>query len=353
MVTKRVLAGVAVLAVVLTACTQAPPAEPAKGSTVSAAPVKELTVVTHDSFSLSDEVKAKFEQDTGYKVTYMASGGAGQMVNQLVLTKDSPLGDVVVGIGTPFAGRAVSQGVLTKYVSDALPPEAAGLSADESNMLTPIDFGDVCINADKVWFEKHGLAIPATIDDLTKPEYADLLVVSNPASSSPGLSFLLTTVSVHGDAYLDYWRALKANGVDVVRSWTDAYNGEFTAGEGKGTRPLVVSYSTSPAYTVTDGQTTTTALLETCFREVEYAGVINGTKNAEGAQAFIDFLLSPEVQADIPGQMYMYPVVPDTPLPPEWVTFAPLSDEPVDMPLDEIAKNRETWIKAWTDEMMG
>lgn len=351
MSSKRILGLLAALAITVSACSQAPSGGPTPSA--PAEKTKALTVITHDSFSLSDEVKAKFEADTGYQVTYVASGGAGQMVNQLVLTKTSPLGDVVVGIGTPFAGRAVSEGVLAKYAPKDPPTLVPGLSADESGMLTPVDFGDVCINADKAWFTNKNIPIPANIDDLTKPEYADLLVAPNPASSSPGLSFLLTTVAVKGDAYLDYWRALKANGVKVVKSWTEAYNAEFTAGEGKGTRPLVVSYATSPAYHVVDGETTTTALLETCFREVEYAGVIAGAENEEGAQAFVDFLLSPEVQADIPGQMYMYPVVADTPLPEEWVRFAPLTEEPVDMPLDEIAKNRETWIRAWTDEMMG
>lgn len=346
--TTRIIGFAAALAVGLTACTGSPGSKP-----TPEAPVKTLTVVTHDSFSLSDEVKAKFEEDTGYRVKYVGSGSSGQMVNQLVLTKDSPLGDVVVGIDNTFAGRAITEGVLERYVPKALPPEAEGLAADDSGMLTPIDFGDVCVNADSRWFANHDLAVPETLANLVKPEYADMLVVQNPASSSPGLSFLLTTIAVEGDGYLDYWRQLKDNGVKITRSWTEAYNGEFTAGEGKGKRPLVVSYSTSPSYHVVDGETTTAALLGTCFRQVEYAGVIAGTKDESGAQAFVDFLLSPEVQADIPGQMYMYPAMPGTPLPEEWVRFAPLTEEPVDMPASEIAKNRDTWIRDWTDAIIG
>ena len=216
--TARIIGLAAALAIGLTACTGTP------GAPHREAPIKTLTVVTHDSFSLSDEVKAKFEEDTGYRVKYVGSGSSGQMVNQLVLTKDSPLGDVVVGIDNTFAGRAITEGVLKRYVPKALPPEAEGLAADDSGMLTPIDFGDVCVNADSKWFADHDLAVPETLADLVKPEYADMLVVQNPASSSPGLSFLLTTIAVEGDGYLDYWRQLKDNGVKITRSWTEAYN---------------------------------------------------------------------------------------------------------------------------------
>lgn len=348
MTLKRVIGLAAALAVTLTACSGTP-----STPEVDETPVKILTVVTHDSFSLSDEVKAQFEEDTGYRVKYVGSGSSGQMVNQMVLTKDSPLGDVVVGIDNTFAGRAITEGVLKTYKSKALPEEAEGLVADDSGMLTPVDFGDVCVNVDLKWFADKDLAVPETLEDLVKPEYADLLVVQNPASSSPGLSFLLATIAVEGDEYLDYWRQLKDNGVKVTRSWTEAYNGDFTAGEGKGKRPMVVSYSTSPAYHAVDGEATTASLLGTCFRQVEYAGVIAGTEDEAGAQAFIDFLLSPEVQADIPGQMYMYPVLPDVQLPEEWVQYAPLAEEPVDMPASEIAKNRDTWVRDWTDAIIG
>ena len=353
--TRRALAGLAAAACALTlaACTSAPTASPTGPATPTRSTT--LTVVTHDSFALSKDLTAKFAADTGYQVTYVAPGDAGTIVNQLVLTKDAPLGDVVFGIDNTFAGRALAAGVLSPYAAPSAPKDAA-LAADASGSLTPIDFGDVCVNADKAWFEAKKLALPVTLDDLTKPEYKDLLVVQNPASSSPGLAFLAATVAAKGEGgYLDYWGALKANGVKIAKGWTEAYTVEFSGGEGKGTRPLVVSYATSPAFTTNEAKTatTTTALLETCFRQVEYAGVLKGAKNEVGARAFIDVLLSDAVQADIPGQMYMYPAVATTKLPAEWVQFAPLAPKPLAVTTDQLAAGRETWIKAWTGKVIG
>ena len=301
----------------------------------------ELVVVTHDSFALPDDLKARFAADNGLDVTYVAPGDGGALVNQLILTKDSPLGDVVFGIDNTFAGRATAEGVIATVDGQAL---------------VPIDFGDVCINADLTWFAEQHLAVPATLDDLTRPEYKDLLVVSNPASSTPGLAFLAATVGAKGTSgYLAYWDSLVANGVKVVPGWTEAYYTEFSGADGKGPRPLVLSYSTSPAFTLNADKTasTTTALLDTCFRQTEYAGVISGARNEAGARKFIEFLLSPEVQAAIPENMYMYPADTSVALPEEWAKFAPLSKQPIEVSESDITANRDDWIRAWTTHVTG
>ncbi|MDO5504238.1 MAG: thiamine ABC transporter substrate-binding protein [Actinomycetia bacterium] len=303
-----------------------------------------LTVLTHSSFSLPDELLERFEEESGLTVTYTQPGDAGQLVNQLVLTKDSPLGDVVFGVDNTFASRANDAGVFAPYESQAAPTDEA-LAAPN---LTPIDLGDVCINADSTWFAENDLDIPQTLDDLTDPAYQDLLVVSSPASSSPGLSFLMATIGAKGEDWVQYWEDLDANGLLAVSGWTEAYYTEFTGGGDEGTRPLVLSYSTSPAFTVEDGESTTEALLDTCFRQIEYAGVISGAQNEVGAQKFIDFLLSPEVQAAIPENMFMYPAVTDTPLPQEWEQFAPLADNPIEVSQEEIGANRDEWLQQWT-----
>lgn len=336
------LAGLALIG--LAACGQqgtptAAPSGPTESTT--------LTVVTHDSFALPDELKAKFAQESGYDVTYVAPGDTGALVNQLVLTKDAPLGDVAYGIDNTFASRADSEGVLIDYASPALPEASSQFSLPK---LTPIDFGDVCVNADLQWFERKGLPLPATLDDLTDAKYKDLLVLTNPATSSPGLAFMFATIATKGeDGYLDYWKALLANGAKVDSGWTEAYYTDFSGADGKGPRPLVLSYATSPAYTVADGKSTTVALLGTCFRQVEYAGVLHGAKNEVGARKFIDFLLSPEVQAAIPANLYMYPVVQETPLPEEWAKFAPLSTTPAELSAADIGAHRDQWIREWTE----
>lgn len=311
-----------------------------------------LTVVTHDSFALPDELKEKFADESGLDVTYVAPGDGGALVNQLILTRDAPLGDVVFGIDNSFASRAVQEGVIADYDSPELPPTSSQFDTDA---LTPIDFGDVCVNADVQWFEDNDIPVPTTLEDLVKPRYKDLFVVSNPASSSPGLAFLLATIASAGeDGYLDYWGQLADNGVTVVPGWSDAYYTEFSGADGNGPRPLVVSYATSPAYTVTEdgAESTTVALLGTCFRQIEYAGVIEGALNPTGAQQFIDFLLSAEVQASIPENMFMYPVT-DAPLPEEWVDFAPLSEHALTLDPATISSNRTAWIQAWTERVIG
>lgn len=342
----------------LAACTApAPPASTGSSATPGTpGAIRELTVVTHDSFALDPALLDRFRTESGYDLTFVAPGDGGTVVNQLVLTRDAPLGDVAFGIDNTFAGRAIAEGVLSPYRAAGISAaDAVPLQADDRFSLTPIDYGDVCVNADTGWFAAKNLAVPTTLDDLAKPEYKDLLVVENPASSTPGLAFVAATVGAKGDGYLDYWRQLRANGVKVVKGWTEAYSVEFSAGEGQGKYPLVVSYSTSPAFTVDDAGTssTTAALLGTCFRQVEYAGVIKGARNEAGAQKFIEFLLSPDVQADIPGQMYMYPAVRGTALPEEWVTFAPLSDKPLGVPASEIAAQRDRWVRDWTATVIG
>lgn len=351
----RHLAPAAAAALALTACSAtggpsgSPSADASGGGTV--------TLVTHDSFHLSDGLIEQFEADTGLTVTQVAPGDGGALVNQLILTKDAPLGDVVYGIDNTFASRAIDEGVLEPYTSQApAAQDAAQYAPDASDSLTAVDLGDVCLNVDHAWFAEQGVPEPATLEDLTKPEYRDLTVVTNAATSSPGLAFLLATIGAFGeDGWQQYWTDLQANGLKVAEGWSDAYYTDFSGGGAGGPRPIALSYASSPPETVPEGgdEPTTGALLGTCFRQVEYAGVLAGAQNPEGARQLVDFLLSDAVQADIPGSMYMYPVSSAVDLPAEWAQWAPLSDEPYEVPLDDIAANRDTWVREWTDLVTG
>ena len=337
--THSLLAGLSILA--LAGCSAI-----GSGDTAPSASAGTVTLVTHDSFGLSDGLLDTFEEQSGLTVEVVQPGDGGALVNQLVLTKDAPLGDLVFGIDNSFASRAVDEGVVAP--TDA--PDAF------EGALVPVDYGDVCINVDHTWFASKGLAEPVTLEDLTKPEYKDLLVVPNAVTSSPGLSFLLATVGAFGeDGWQDYWSALKANGVKVADGWSDAYFTDFSGGGGGGPRPIVLSYASSPPSTVPEGGTepTTGALLDTCFRQTEYAGVLQGAANPEGAQQLLDFLLSDEVQDDIPVSMYMYPVSPTATLPEEWTAFAPLADEPFEVAPEDISTNREAWLAVWSETVIG
>jgi thiamine transport system substrate-binding protein len=318
----------------------------------------EVVLVTHDSFNLPEEHLEAFTEETGYEVTVQASGDAGAVTNQLVLTKGSPVGDAVFGIDNSFASRAVNEGVLAEYTPAELPEGAAehALEGDGASYLTPVDYGDVCVNIDHTWFEAEGVEPPQTLQDMTDPAYEGLFVTPGASSSSPGLAFLLATIGEFGeDGWQQYWQDLMANGTKVTAGWTDAYTVDFTAGGGDGDRPIVLSYASSPPFTIPEGggEPTTSALLDTCFRQVEYAGVIEGAANPEGAQALVDYLLTDEVQAAIPDSMYVYPVSTEVELPEVWAQWAEVAEDPIEVAPEDIEANRETWVREWADIATG
>jgi len=340
---KRILVGLAAGALLaLAACGD----DSGGGSAVT------LTLVTHDSFVVTDAVLQSFTTLTGIKVQIAKGADAGTMVNRAVLTAGKPEGDVMWGVDNTLLSRAVDAKVFDAYQASALPADVHAL--DPTGTVTPVDTGDVCINYDKGWFATHHAAPPASLADLTKPEYKDLLVVENPATSSPGLAFLLATIADRGQpGWEDYWKALRTNGVKVVDSWTQAYSTDFSGSTGKGPRPLVVSYATSPPAEIvfaTEPKPTeppTASLTAGCFGQVEYAGVLRGTKHPKQARQLVDFLVSAEFQADMPLNMFVNPVRPGVPLPDEF-KFAAEVDQPLSVPPADIEANREHWVETWT-----
>ncbi|GAA3387198.1 thiamine ABC transporter substrate-binding protein [Cryptosporangium minutisporangium] len=320
---------------------------------------KTVTLVTHESFAVSENVLKDFQKQSGLTVKVLRSGDAGALVNKAVLSKGNPQGDVLFGVDSTFLSRAVDAGVFTSYTAkggDALP---SALTQGTDGKATPVDFGDVCVNYDKAWFAGKKVAPPTSYADLLKPEYKNLLVVENPATSSPGLAFLLGSVATYGeDGWKDYWAKLKANGALVVDGWEEAYQQRFTVGsQGKGDRPLVVSYASSPPAEVVYAEkkpadAPSGVVTDTCFRQVEYAGLLDGAENPGGGKKLLDFLLSPTFQKDVPLQMFVWPAVTDTPLPPEFTKYAALPAKPLTLPADQITKNREAWIDEWTNAVL-
>lgn len=318
-----------------------------------------LVIASHDSFSASEEVLAGFTADTGIALQFLTLGDAGEALNKLILSKDAPLADVFYGVDNTFLSRALQADIFLPYASPLLAQIPDEFELDPRHRLLPVDYGFVNLNADRGWFAERGLAIPATLEDLIQPAYKGLLVVQNPASSSPGLAFLLATIAHFGeDGYLDYWQALRANDVLVTDGWSEAYFEHFTVGGG-GDRPLVVSYTTSPPADVLfagDGRTQPASVNINppggTFRQIEFAGIVAGTKQPEAAQRFVDFLLGKELQEDIPLQMFVYPVNSSAALPELFVKFGEVPHDPSVVDPVSIETNRERWIGAWTEEMV-
>jgi thiamine transport system substrate-binding protein len=350
---RTVIASSALVALALSGCSLVGTEEAAPSPSASdsaAVPGSTVVLVTHGDFALPQELLTKFETESGLKLEVRKVDDG--LPNQLALTADHPLGDAAYGVDNGAAPLTLAEGVFADYQADL--PEGASKyllkGSQDKDRLTPVDHGAVCVNIDTTWFDKHKVEPPATLEDLTLPAYKNLTVLPGATGSTTGLLFLLATMDQYGDGWQDYWSRLVGNGADITKGWSDAYYGGFTGG-GKGNRPIVVSYDTSPAFTVDEktGETTTAALLDTCIQQVEYAGVLEHAKNPAGARELVDFLVSPEVQAAMPDNMYMFPVATGTPLPEAWATHAHEPSRVYSFDADDLQKHRTEWLGEWRD----
>lgn len=374
---KRILTAlITALAILASACAQAAPSPTATSAptlvpatamptipppTDTPAALQTLAVMTHDSFAASEDVIKAFEQANHVKVTFLQSGDAGAALNKAILSKDAPLADVFYGVDNTFLSRALDAGLFEPYASPALAGVPAEFKLDPENRALPVDYGDVCLNYDKAYFTENYLQPPQTLEDLTRPEYKSLLVVENPATSSPGLAFMLATVVHFGpDRFLDFWKQLRENDVKVVEGWETAYYNDFSGSSGQGPRPLVVSYASSPPAEIifapdpkpAEAPTASVVGPGACFRQIEFAGILKGTKSRALAEKWVDFMLSAQFQEDMPLQMFVFPVNPAAKLPQVFERWAQVPAEPATLGPAEIAAHRDEWIKAWTEVVL-
>jgi thiamine transport system substrate-binding protein len=320
------------------------------------APPREVVLVTHDSFALTKPVQRAFERESGFRLRILKTGDAVAALNRALLTAGNPEGDVFFGADNNLLTRALGgEDLFEPYESPLLEHVDERYLLDAGHRLTPVDHGEVCLNTDRGHFEREGLAAPERLEDLTDERYRGLLVVENPATSTPGLAFLLATVARFGDGWQQFWRDLRANDVLVVDGWEEAYTQRFSGAAGsEGGRPIVVSYASSPAAEVVFAGTKlerapTAVVAASCFRQVELAGVLRGARNEEGARALLDFMLSPAFQRDVPLSMFVFPVRDDVALPPVFAEHALAVERPLELPPEEIGANRDRWVREWTD----
>jgi len=339
---------------IVAACAPQPP------STKTPAEPQTLTVMTHDSFTVSEDLITQFESEHNARVSFVRSGDTGSALNQAILSKENPLADVFYGVDNTFLTRALDESIFESYASPMLEMIPDQFEIDPNHFALPVDYGDVCINYDKMYFEENDLAVPTSLEELTQPEYEGLLVTENPATSSPGLAFLMATIAQFGeDGYLQYWQGLADNDLVVVSDWETAYYTNFSGSSGQGPRPMVVSYGSSPAAEVIFAETEleeapTASIIgpNTCFRQVEFVGILKGTSNRDLAEAFIDFMLSVPFQEDIPLQMFVFPVNQEANLPQAFIENVQIPDEPATLSPDHINANREGWIEAWMETIL-
>ena len=327
-----------------------------------------VRLLTHDSFALSPETLEAFTSETGIAVEQLASGDAGALVAQACLTAGEdrdgdgdiadgpdvlpkPLGDVLFGIDNTFLQRGLDCGMFEPYASPGLAGVPDHFELDPEHRVTPVDFGDVCLN---YWIDAFDGSPPppSSLDDLTDSAYADMLAVQSPETSSPGLAFLLATIARYGDGWEEYWSALRDNGVSVTAGWEDAYYGEFIAGGGD--RPIVVSYASSPPAEVLFAdppvdEPPTGVVTASCYRQIEFAGVLAGAGNPGGARALIDFMLTPTFQNDVPLNMFVFPVAATATLPDVFAAHAEIADDPFMVDPAEVEAQRNAWTDRWVE----
>lgn len=315
-----------------------------------------VTLLAYDSFTPSEGIFDAFTAATGTKVNVVLGGDAGELVSKAILTAGNPEGDVLWGVDNTLSSRAIDGDIFEQYTSkntEFMGDDVTSLIAPD-NVLTPVDTGDVCVNYDKAWFENKNIAPPSSLADLIKPEYKNLLVTQNPNTSSPGLAFVLATIAKFGEnSWQDYWSSLRDNGVKIVDGWTQAYTVDFSGSSGKGDYPLVVSYGSSPPAEVVYAdppiaEPPTGVIESTCFRQVEFAGVLRGAKNPVAARALVDYLTSETFQADLPLTLFVYPVNTKVVLPEVFTKFAVKPTTPLSLSAPDIETNRAKWIELWT-----
>lgn len=313
-----------------------------------------ITLATHDSFALSEGTLAEFTDATGIVVEQVAVGDAGQLVSQSILTADNPTADVLFGIDNAFLCRGLDADLFLPYTSAGLADVDDELKLDPFDRVTPIDFGDVCVN---YWTDELAGDTPASLNDLTDPVNTNQFVTQNPETSSPGFAFLLATIAEFGeDGWEEYWQALVDNGLSVTSGWNDAYYGEFIAGGGD--RSIVTSYASSPPaeFLFADPPVAappTAVLSDSCFRQIEFAGILAGTEQPEAAAALIDFMLGTTYQEDVPLNMFVYPANVNAALPDSFVEFGPLVEGALAIDPEVIEANRDDWTDRWNDIVLG
>jgi len=344
--------------------TQEPTAPPEEPSPTPSPAERTVRVMTHDSFDISEEVLTAFESEHNATVQILKAGDAGVVLNQAILSKENPLADVLYGVDNTLLGRALEADIFQAYESPLLESIPDRFELDDQHRVSPVDYGDVCLNYDKSWFDNEGLEPPAGLDDLTEPSHEGLTVVENPATSSPGLAFMLATIGHFGETgdytWLDYWADLNNNNVMVTQGWSEAYYEQFTYGSGgSGDRPVVVSYASSPPVEVhfseepfEEAPTGVVVGDGSCFRQIEFVGILKNAQGTELAKAWVDFMLSEIFQEDIPLHMFVFPTNENAELPQVFEEFAVIPEDPVTIEYRRIQANREDWINAWSDMVL-
>ena len=271
------------------------------------APAGEVVIYTYDSFisewGPASELARLFKEKTGIDCTFIDAGDGAQIISRVILEKENPRADLVIGFDNNRMSLVRSSDAFEAYKpanADAIIPKE--LRLDDGWLATPYDWSFFAM----IYDSESSVPEPRSLAELANPAYRKRIILMDPRTSTPGSGFVAWTLAVFGEACGDFWRALKPNILALAPSWSTGY-GLFTAGEA----PLVVSYITSPAYHIENGEGSRfrAARFDNGYpMQIEGAALVRGAKNADNARLFLDFLISEEAQSVLPLTQWMYPV---------------------------------------------
>lgn len=288
---------------------------------------KEVVVYAYDSFAgewgAAKQIEQKFLEATGLTVQIVNCGDSVEAYTKALAEKDDPWADVILGIDNNLISKARESGLLEAYKPNGADALVAGLEEELGGdwILTPFDYSHFAI----IYDSESGIRKPESLQDLTSSEYHQKIILMDPRSSTPGLGFFAWTVSVFGEGQelIDFWKALRPNVLAMTSGWSEGW-GMFENSEA----PLVISYTTSPAYNAEyDDNWRDQALIfeQGHVQQVEGLGLIKNAKNPEGAKAFIDFMITEAAQEELLFTQWMYPANKNVALPESYTKAAPVA----------------------------
>ena len=326
-----------------------------------------LRILTYDIAAFSDEMLAEFTNQTGYPVEMIRTDDSGGILEQLLQTQQAQQADLAIGLDNTYLQTALNFCLLQAHNASASDISETALEPYDGPLALPFDRGDVCLNYDETRVDGTNLTVPTSLWNLTEPEWNGLAAFPSPVTSSPGRAFMSATIDYFEndedntpDAF-DWWKAMAANGAIFTTGWTEAYEIHYSGGYGEwveghlGDAAMTVSYCHSPGVEAFYGgnwtKSTSLTLPRSSFHQVEYAGVINGGTELEAANAFITYLLSEEVNRDMPENNLMQSVLVNATWP-ETDGYAYHTDLPelnAEISNERIADEMEDWLSAWKD----
>lgn len=285
-----------------------------------------------------------FEEKYGIKIETRQGGSTGEIVNLAMMEKGKPGADIIIGVDNNLLASVLKNDLFIPYKPAGIEKVKDNLIFDKSYHVIPYDYSFFSLVYDSNKIKNP----PKSLDDLLDPKYKKSLIIMDPRTSTPGLGFLMWTVKCKGEGYREYWKKLMPNVLTVSESWSSGY-GLFTSGEA----PMVISYTTSPAYHVEyekDYHIKTVLFNEGNYMQTEGVGILKNAPHMDAAKKFLDFVLTEDFQKEIPLSNWMYPVV-DMPMPASY-SSAPVSDKPLLLDAAEIDKNLDSWLSGWLESTL-